>query len=142
PGAVLRQADPSSSTESRFKSLLKDDASGAGGAAQRPTSQSPPVTLGQAPTPEPLERLAREQELQRAERSAPARIPAARPAAPSAKRMVPSVHVVGRLTVKDRPAADRELAELVSRVGGAETGRRTEAGADTVDHVIPRAAYP
>jgi hypothetical protein len=57
-------------------------------------------------------------------------------------RIVPSVHVVGRLTVKDRPAADRELAELVSRVGGAETGRRTEAGGDTVDLVIPRAAYP
>ena len=51
-------------------------------------------------------------------------------------------HVVGRLTVKDRPSADRELAELVSRVGGAETARRTEAGGDTVDLVIPRAAYP
>ena len=142
PGAVLSQADPSGSTEGRLKSLRKDDASGAGAAAERPTSQSPPVALGPAPAPEPSERLAREQELQRAERSAPARIPAARPPAPSAMRIVPSAHVVGRLTVKDRPAADRELAELVSRVGGAETGRRTEAGGDTVDLVIPRAAYP
>ena len=141
PGAVLSQADPSGSTEGRFKSLRKDDAAGAGGAAERPTSQSPPVALRPVPAPQPPERLAREQELQRAERSTSARIPA-RPAAPSAMRIMPSVHVVGRLTVKDRPAADRELAELVSRVGGAEIGRRTEAGADTVDLVIPRAAYP
>ena len=86
--------------------------------------------------------MAREKEQERAERSAPAPIPAARPPAPSAMRIVPSAHVVGRLTVKDRQAADRELAELVSRVGGAETARRTEAGGDTVDLVIPRAAYP
>ena len=30
----------------------------------------------------------------------------------------------------------------MSRVGGAETARRTGAGGDTVDLVIPRAAYP
>ena len=142
PGAVLSQADPSGSTEGRFKALRRDYASGAGGAAERPTSQSPPAALVPVPSPEPPERLAHELELQRAERSAPARIPAARQPGPSAMRMAPSVQVVGRLTVKDRPAADRELAELVSRVGGAETARRTEAGGDTVDLVIPRAAYP
>ena len=140
PGTVLSQADPSGSTESRFRSLRKDH--DVGGAAERPTSQSPPVALGPVPAPEPLERLAREQELQRAERSAPARIPAARQPGLSAMRLAPSVHVVGRLTVKDPSAANRELAELVSRVGGAETARRTGAGGDTVDLVIPRAAYP
>ena len=52
-----------------------------------------------------------------------------------------SSSVVGRLTVKDRQAADRELAELLARVGGAETARRADAGGATVDLVVPRAAY-
>ena len=43
PAPCWSQADPSGSTESRFKSLRKDYRSGAGGTAERPTSQSPPV---------------------------------------------------------------------------------------------------
>ena len=69
-------------------------------------------------------------------------MPASRPPAPSAMRIMPAAHVVGRLTVKDRQAASSELADLLSRVGGAETGRHAEAGGDTVDLVIPGAAYP
>ena len=30
----------------------------------------------------------------------------------------------------------------MGRVGGAETGRHAQAGADTVSLVVPRAAYP
>jgi hypothetical protein len=52
-----------------------------------------------------------------------------------------SAHVVGRLTVKDRQVAHRELMELLGRVGGAESARRADAGGDTVDLVIPRTAY-
>ena len=57
-------------------------------------------------------------------------------------RIMPAAHVVGRLTVKDRQAANRELAELLSRCrgGGDRSPHRGER--DTVDLVIPRAAYP
>ena len=105
-------------------------------------SQSPPAALVPAPAPEPRERLAREWNPDGPSAPLPRGFPPLVRQAPSAMRMAPSVQVVGRLTVKDRPAADRELAELLSRVGGAETARRTEAGGDTVDLVIPRAAYP
>jgi hypothetical protein len=57
-------------------------------------------------------------------------------------RIVASTRVIGRLTVKDRQAADRELTELLNRVGGTETARHAEAGGDTVGLVVPRAAYP
>ena len=126
PGAVFSQADPSGPTEGRLQSLRKDNASGGGGAAERPTSQSPPVALGPAPAPEPRERMAREQELRNGP-SAP--LPRGSPRLARQRRRrcacVPSAHVVGRLTVKDRQAANRELAELLSRVGGAETARRS-----------------
>ena len=141
PGTVFSQADPSSSMEGRLQSLRKDSVAGGGGAAERPTSQSPPVAPGPAPAPELRDRMTREKEAAWAERSAPARIPAARPPGLSAMRSA-SVHVVGRLTVKDRQAADRALTELLKRVGGAETARRAEVGGDTVGLVVPRAAYP
>jgi hypothetical protein len=86
--------------------------------------------------------MAREKDQERSERSGPVRIPAARLPAPSAMHIVSSDRVVGRLTVKDRLAADRELAELLSRFGGAEIGRHAQAGGDTVGLVVPRAAYP
>jgi hypothetical protein len=57
-------------------------------------------------------------------------------------RIAASPPVVGWLTVKDRQGAERELAELLARVGGAETARRAEAGGATVDLVVPRAGYP
>jgi Putative zinc-finger len=142
PGAVFSQADRSGSVEGRLQFLRKDNAAGDGGAGERATSQSPPVAPGPVPPPELRDRMAREKAQERAARPAPVPMPASRPPAPSATRIVPSAHVVGRLTVKDRQAADRELAELLSRVGGTETGRHAEAGGDTVGLVVPRAAYP
>jgi len=61
--------------------------------------------------------------------------------APSAMRLAPVPRVAGRLTVKDRQVADRELAELLTRVGGAMTARRAEAGSAVIDVVVPGAAY-
>ena len=137
PGAAF-----SRSAEDRLQSLRKDYASGGGGATERQTSESPLPAPEPVPPPEPRDRMAREKDQQRSERPAPLWMPASRPPVPSAVRIVSSAHVVGRLTVKDRQAANRELAELLSRVGGAETARHAEAGGDTVGLVVPRAAYP
>jgi hypothetical protein len=137
PGAAF-----SSSAEGRLQSPGKDNASGGGDTAERQTSQSPLLTSEPVPPPELRDRMAREKDQQRSERPAPLPIPTARLPAPSAMRIVSSARVVGRLTVKDRQAADRELAELLSRVGGAETGRHAEASGDTLGLVVPRAAYP
>jgi hypothetical protein len=132
PGAAF-----SRSAEGRLQPLRKDNVSGHGVAAERQTSESPLLAPEPVPPPDP-----REKDQHRSERPAPLSMPAARPPAPSAVRIVSSAHVVGRLTVKDRQAANRELAELLSRVGGAETARRDEAGGDTIGLVVPRAAYP
>jgi len=137
PGVVFGRAAPSDSAAVRLRSSRKDNASGDGGAGELPTSQSPPVPPGSVPAPELRDRMAREKDQERAERLAPVRVPAAPQPAPSAMRIV-----VGRLTVKDPQAAQRDLAELLSRVGGAETARRAEAGGNTVGLVVPRAAYP
>jgi Putative zinc-finger len=141
PGAVFSQADRSDPLEGRLQSFRKDKALGGGAVAEGQTSQFPPLAPEPLPAPEPGDRMAGEKDQERSERSGPVRIPAARLPAPSAMRIVSSASVVGRLTVKDRQAADRELAELLSRVGGAETGRHAQAGGDTVGLVVPRAAY-
>ena len=140
PGAGLSLPDQSGPAEGRLRARRSVKALGDDGAAERPTSQSPP--LAPSPAPELRGRIARENAQERAESAAPAPTPASRPPAPSAMRIMPAAHVTGRLTVRDRQAANRELGDLLNRVGGAETGRHTEAGGDTVDLVIPRAAYP
>ena len=45
------------------------------------------------------------------------------------------------MAVKDRDAAERELAALVARLGGAVTQRRREEEATVVEAVIPQARY-
>jgi hypothetical protein len=142
PDVRFSQADRSGPVEERLRSSRRDNASGDGGVGEGATSQSPPVPSGPVPAPELRDRMAREPEQERAERPAPVPAPSSRLTAPSAMRIVSSDRVVGRLTVKDRQAADRQLAELLSRVGGAETGRHAEASGDTVVLVVPRAAYP
>jgi hypothetical protein len=134
---VSSPAAPTDPVGGSLGSLRKHEASSDGGAAGRATSQAQPM-----PPRELRDRMTREKDQERTERPAPVPIPATRPPAPAAMRIAPSAQVVGRLTVKDRHAADRELAELLSRVGGVETARRAEAGGDTVGLVVPRAAYP
>jgi hypothetical protein len=64
------------------------------------------------------------------------------PAAPraAAKRAKPS-DVVAGIAVRDRDAAERDLTELIARVGGRETGRRREEEASVVEAVVPQARY-
>jgi Putative zinc-finger len=56
-------------------------------------------------------------------------------------RMAAAPDVAGTLTVTDRNAARRALAELIARVAGAELFRRTDTEASSVDVVIPGPAY-
>lgn len=61
-----------------------------------------------------------------------------------AARALISVDVSGRLAVRDRDAARRELGDLVARLQGRELARRPDPslpGAELVEIVIPRAAY-
>ena len=65
------------------------------------------------------------------------------PASPqmAAKRQLAMSGVFGRLNVKDRPSAEKSLAELLTRLGGSETGRRQELGATVVEVQVPEARY-
>lgn len=67
----------------------------------------------------------------------------AAPAAPrlAAKRAAPSADAVTGIAVRDRDAAERDLAELIARVGGRETGRRREQDATIVEAVVPQPRY-
>lgn len=49
--------------------------------------------------------------------------------------------VSGVLTVKDRSRAEQSLADLISRTGARETGRRREGPATVVDVMVPQASY-
>ncbi len=73
----------------------------------------------------------------------PVRSPArAAPPSASAARVLPSADVVGRLTVKDRFAAERALGALLARSGGVVVSRRDDAGSTLVEVAVPRTAYP
>jgi hypothetical protein len=63
------------------------------------------------------------------------------PPAMSAKRQSAVSSVLGRLNVKNRPAAEQGLADLLARLGGSETGRREELGATVVEVLVPEVRY-
>jgi len=67
----------------------------------------------------------------------------AAPASPrlAAKRAAPSADAVTGIAVRDRDAAERDLAELIARVGGRETGRRREEETTIVEAVVPQPRY-
>ncbi len=70
--------------------------------------------------------------------------PAAPPlAAPGAvgKSVVSGASVSGRLTVKDRAAAEQALGELLARVKATEVTRRRDPALTTVEVLVPKAAY-
>ncbi len=55
--------------------------------------------------------------------------------------MLPSADVVARVAVRDRDAAERELAALIARLGGSVTQRRREDETTVVEAVIPQPRY-
>jgi putative zinc finger protein len=66
----------------------------------------------------------------------------AAPPSSSAVRVLPSADVVGRLTVKDRVAAERALRVLLARAGGVVISRRDDARTTLVEVAVPKASYP
>jgi hypothetical protein len=107
-----------------------------------PASQaapSPQVAASSAPAPAPPPAESRAKSRDAAEGQSGALAP--KPPAMAAKRQSAMSSVLGRLNVKNRPAAEQGLAELLARLGGSETGRRQEMRATVVEVLVPEARY-
>jgi hypothetical protein len=52
-----------------------------------------------------------------------------------------SADVIGRLTVRDRAVAERDLAALIAGVGAVETSRREEGATTVLEVAVPRDRY-
>jgi hypothetical protein len=117
-----------------------------------PTSQvapAPPAAVPSAPVPAapPSESRAKSRDAAEGQSGALAPGPSA-PSPPAASRpemsgkRQPAVSgLFGRLNVKDRPSAEKGLADLLSRLGGSETRRRQEQGATVVEVLVPEARH-
>ncbi len=119
--------------------LKKEAAPKAAPPAAEPEKPEAPAARSAAPKA----LYSREGSADRAEKdkkSAPSSAPAA-PSEMSANRQAAAPMVSGVLTVKDRPQAERALADAITRTGARETGRRQEGNATIVDVVVPQAAY-
>ncbi len=129
---------PRALEQSRQETRSKESAahSAPSGLSRVPDAPSPPSfarktdeSPGTAPSP-----------ADRARQTEPTRpVPSPPPAA--AKRALPSVDVVGRLSVKDRDVADRDLAALLARVRGTEVARQRGFSSTVVDAVVPQSSY-
>jgi len=111
--------------------------------------EKPETPAARSPAPRALD--SRESSRDRFEedrKSAQGAVPArpALPLAPAAPSVMSTKQLIapmvsGALTVKDRPQAERDLANLISRTGAREIARRQEGNATIVDVVVPQACY-
>ena len=111
--------------------------------------EKPETPAARSPAPRALD--SRESSRDRFEedrKSAQGAVPArpALPLAPAAPSVMSTKQLIapmvsGALTVKDRPQAERDLANLISRAGAREIARRQEGNATIVDVVVPQAGY-
>ena len=120
--------------------------SGAPGAKASPapaavTPAAPPAELRAAESRAKSRDSAETQSAAQAPAPPAAMSPAPVPPQMAAKRQSAIPGALGRLNVKDRPAAEKSLAELLSRVGGNEIGRRQELGATVVEVLVPESRY-
>jgi hypothetical protein len=133
PEALSRDAEPQATAERRGKKDLKDLQ------VARKLEAPPAVDTRELETTSQYLRS----------ESAPA--PGARADAPAAPRAAPSVagsslasvppDVSGRLTVSDRDAVLRGVAELVGRLGAVETRRVDTPELQILELTVPREAY-
>jgi anti-sigma factor RsiW len=143
-------SSPSGREEPRqeFKQELNkeadDERSQKAGAPRILASPPPPAAApgAMAPTAPPAETRAKSRDSGEGQSGATIQLPPA-PMSPAlgAKRQSALSGVIGRLNVKDRPSAEKGLADLLSRVGGSEAGRRQELGATVVDVLVPEGRY-
>jgi len=119
------------------------------GDADRQAAPAPPAAVPSAPAPAapPAESRAKSRDAAGGPSGALAPAPPTSsppvPARPemSGKRQSAVSGVFGRLNVKDRPSAEKSLADLLARLGGSETSRRQEQGATVVEVLVPEARY-
>jgi hypothetical protein len=136
------QSSPPSTQEFRQEPGKKEADADRFQKAGAPTSQvapAPEVAASSAPAPAAPPAESRAKSRDAAEGQSGTFAPA--PPAMSAKRQSAVSSVLGRLNVKNRPAAEQGLADLLTRLGGSETGRRQEAGATVVEVLVPEARY-
>jgi len=106
---------------------------------QKPAAPAPQVAASSAPAPAAPPAEFRAKSRDAAEGQSGALSPG--PPAMAAKRQSATSSVLGRLNVKNRPAAEQGLADLLARLGGTETGRRQELAATVVEVLVPEARY-
>jgi Putative zinc-finger len=150
PGQPPISSSPSGREESRqeFKQELNretDDERSQKAAVPRILASPPPPVAApgaMAPAAPPAESRGKSRDSAEGQSGAAVQPPAA-PLSPAlgAKRQSAMSGVIGRLNVKDRPSAEKGLADLLSRVGGSEAGRRRELGATVVDVLVPEGRY-
>lgn len=116
-------------------------------AAAPPSEGAAAVAPPAAPAPE-----ARDKRAARSRPQAPREVEGVRPEAKSGElsarapqmpaRLFVAPDASGRLTVGDRAAAERALAELGGRLGVAQAFRREEADGALIEWMVPREVYP
>jgi Putative zinc-finger len=133
-GAVAPPSPPVAASTPGSVSEAKKD-TGAAGASVARTAEPPP-----AGSPARISSAVEERRDSATEktRQPPAEVPAAPRAALNA---LPAAEVAGRLTVKDRGAAERALADLVTRTGGTLVSRRADSDGTVMDVIVPRTRY-
>jgi hypothetical protein len=113
--------------------------------AELPTTLLEPVPPVPLPPPPPSEEASRAPApAPRAAAPAPPRgraFEAALPAVPEAEPVVGPTHVVGRLSARERSAAERDFSALLAGVGGTELGRRHRVGFTALNVVVPHSRY-
>jgi hypothetical protein len=135
------QSSPPSTQELKqgFKKEADADHLEKAGSPTSKATPAPKVAESSAPAPAAPPAESRAKSRDAAEGQSGAIEPA--PPAMSAKRQSAKSSVLGRLNVKNRPAAEQGLADLLGRLGGSETGRRQEVGATVVEVLVPEARY-
>lgn len=163
--ATLERRSDSSDASPGATNLMKDAAPAPSPVVAPPPSVSPPpiaaappaaappsegaaaVAPPAAPAPE-----ARDKRAARSRPQAPREVEGVRPEAKSGElsarapqmpaRLFVAPDASGRLTVGDRAAAERALAELGGRLGVAQAFRREEADGALIEWMVPREVYP